>query len=221
MGIQLKSTGDVSSQYVKFLIYGPSGAGKTTLIGTLPKPVVLSAESGLMSLRDKDIPFIEISTIDELKEAFVWCGSDEAKDFDTIAIDSITEIAEVLLSEEKKNNKDPRAAYGALIDEMGTIIRAFRDLPKNVYMSAKVEKVQDDLGKLLYGPSMPGSKLGQQLPYFFDEVYALRVEKGDDGKTMRMLQTDGDGIWSAKSRIGGVDQWEEPDLGEIIKKILA
>ena len=62
------------------------------------------------------------------------------------------------------------------------LIRAFRDLPgRHVYMSAKLEKSQDEMGRVFYAPSMPGNKTGQQLPYFFDEVLALRVEKDADG----------------------------------------
>ena len=39
---------------------------------------------------------------------------------------------------EKKNNKDPRAAYGAMQDKMSEIIRAFRDITnKHVYFTAK------------------------------------------------------------------------------------
>jgi len=38
-----------------------------------------------------------------------------------------------------------------------------------VYMSAKLEKTQDEMGRVLYSPSMPGNKTGQALPYFFDE----------------------------------------------------
>lgn len=220
MGIQLKRTGDKENKYVNFLTYSSAGNGKTTLIKTLPKPVILSAEGGLLSIKDSDIPYIEIANIDDLMAAYEWCKSDEAKEFESIALDSISEIAEVVLAAEKAKASDPRQAYGALIDQMSQIIRAFRDLPKHVYMTAKVEKVQDDTGRLLFGPAMPGAKLGQQLPYFFDEVYALRVEKGEDGKPMRMLQTAPDGIWGAKSR-GGVDDWEEPDLGKIINKILA
>ena len=48
-------------------------------------------------------------------------------------------------------------------------------------MSAKLEKSQDEMGRVFYAPSMPGNKTGQQLPYFFDEVLALRVEKDADG----------------------------------------
>lgn len=66
---------------------------------------------------------------------------------------------------------------------------------------------------------MPGNKTGQQLPYFFDEVLALRVEKDNEGNAQRALMCDSDGIWAAKDRSGKLDIWEEPDLGAIIAKI--
>jgi hypothetical protein len=75
------------------------------------------------------------------------------------------------------------------------------------------------MGRVLYFPSLPGNKTAQKLPYFFDEVLALRVEKDEDGVTQRALLTDGDGLWLAKDRSGKLDQWESCDLGEIISKI--
>lgn len=220
MAIQLKSTRGLSAHGVKLLVYGAAGAGKTSLIKTLPNPLVLSAEGGLLSIADADIPFIEINSMDSLIEALNWCKSDEAKDFESIALDSISEIAEVVLSHEKANAKDPRQAYGAMQDAMGHVIRAFRDLPgKHVYFSAKLEKSQDEMGRMLYSPSMPGNKTGQALPYYFDEVLALRVERDADGQAQRALMCDSDGLWVAKDRSGRLDQWESPDLGAIIEKI--
>jgi AAA domain len=222
MAIKLKMTNDTAKTFVKILVYGQAGAGKTTLISSLPDPVILSAEGGLLSISDYKIPFLEISSMAELKDAYSWlASSDEAKGFQSVAIDSISEIAEVVLSHEKKQAKDPRQAYGALQEQMGDIIRGFRDLPdRHVYMSAKVEKTQDEMGRILYGPSMPGNKLGQMLPYYFDEVLALRVEKDDEGIPQRALMTDADGLWQAKDRSGRLDPWESPDLGVIIHKIL-
>ena len=66
---------------------------------------------------------------------------------------------------------------------------------------------------------MPGNKTGQMLPYFFDEVLALRVEKDADGNPVRVLQCQPDGAWLAKDRSGALDMWEEPHLGALIKKI--
>jgi phage nucleotide-binding protein len=221
MAINVKTTGSLAANGVKVLVYGQAGAGKTSLIKTLPQPIVLSAEGGLLSIQDADLPFIEISDMETLREAYTWLTqSDEAKGFQSVALDSISEIAEVVLNAEKKATKDPRQAYGAMQEQMADIIRAFRDLPgRHVYMSAKLEKTQDEMGRVLYAPSMPGNKTGQALPYFFDEVLALRVEKDSENNTQRALMCDSDGLWLAKDRSGKLDAWEAPDLGAIIAKI--
>ena len=221
MAINVKTTGSLAANGVKVLVYGQAGAGKTTLIKTLPNPIVLSAEGGLLSIQDADLPYIEISDMDTLHEAYKWLAeSDEAKQYQSVALDSISEIAEVVLNAEKKATKDPRQAYGAMQEQMADIIRAFRDLPgRHVYMSAKLEKTQDEMGRVLYAPSMPGNKAGQALPYFFDEVLALRVEKDGEGVTQRALMCDSDGLWLAKDRSGKLEAWEAPDLGGIITKI--
>jgi phage nucleotide-binding protein len=221
MAINLKRTGTLSANGVKLLVYGQAGAGKTSLIRTLPEPIVLSAEGGLLSIQDADLPFIEVTSMDDLREAYEWvAGSDEAKAFASVALDSISEVAEVVLQYELKRNKDGRAAYGELNSTMNELIRAFRDLPgKHVYMSAKLEKSQDEMGRMLYNPGMPGKSLTQGLPYFFDEVLALRVEKDADGNTQRALMCDSDGLWAAKDRSGKLDAWEAPDLGAVIAKI--
>lgn len=221
MAINLKRTGTLSANGVKLLVYGQAGAGKTSLIPTLPSPVVLSAEGGLLSIAGADVPFIEVNSMDALREAYEWLqGSDEAKAFESVALDSISEVAEVVLAHELKRNKDGRAAYGELNSTMQELIRSFRDLPgKHVYMSAKLEKSQDEMGRMLYNPGMPGKSLTQGLPYFFDEVLALRVEKDADGTTQRAIMCDSDGLWAAKDRSGKLDAWEAPDLGAIIRKI--
>lgn len=222
MAVSVKRTRDLSRGGVKLLVYGAAGAGKTSLIKTLPNPIVLSAEGGLLSIQDADLPYIEIATIDDLRQAYSYIVSEEGAAFESVALDSISEIAEVVLNAEKKIAKDPRQAYGAMQEQMGDLIRAFRDLPgKHVYMSAKLEKSQDEMGRMLYAPAMPGNKVGQSLPYFFDEVLALRVEKDAEGNTQRALMCDTDGLWQAKDRSGKLAAWEAPDLGAIIEKINA
>ena len=92
-------------------------------------------------------------------------------------------------------------------------------LPRNVFMTAKAEHIQDESGAMLWTPTMPGKKLGQSLPYFFDEVFAMRV-KEVDGETKRALQTATDGVWTAKDRSGALAQFEEPNLEAIYNKII-
>lgn len=220
MAIQLKRTSELSAHGIKMLVYGQAGAGKTMLIPSLPSPVVLSAESGLLTIKGANVPFIEIKSLADLEEAYQWAlTSDEAKGFESIALDSISEIAEVVLVNAKKGAKDPRQAYGEMADSMADLVRKFRDLPgRNVYFSAKLEKSQDELGRTMYAPMMPGAKTGQALPYFFDLVMPLRVERDENGQVYRVLQTAPDGVWTAKARGFNFDVFEPADLGALIKK---
>ena len=226
MAIQLMSTRDAArSAGVKVMTYGVAGAGKTMLCATTGgSPVVISAEAGLMSLRRYDLPCISVATIADVHEAYTFLlQSQEGKQFNWICLDSISEIAEVVLAAEKKANKDPRAAYGALSDQMMDLLRSFRDMPdRNVYMSAKLERVKDEqTGAVMFGPSMPGQRLAQSIPYLFDEVFVLRAEKDQEGKLQRWLQTQPDFTYTAKDRSGSLDMFELPDLAAIAAKIAA
>ena len=224
MALRFTSTGQVALNGIKVLIYGFAGTGKTSLCATAPAPVIISAESGLLSLRHHDIPVIEISTVEDLTEAYNWAvSSAEAKSFQTICIDSISEIAEVVLANAKKQVKDPRQAYGELIEKTMMTIRAFRDLQgKHVYMAAKMEPFKDEAtGIVRYIASMPGSKLGGQLPYLFDEVFRLGIGKvPQTGQQYRFLQTQPDLQYEAKDRSGALEATEPPDLNFIFNKIL-
>jgi hypothetical protein len=177
----------------------------------------------MLSLRDVDLPVITIKTVDDLSEAYNWaCSSAEAKTFETIYIDSISEIGEVVLANAKAQVKDPRQAYGELIEKMMITLKAFRDLSgKHVVMAAK-QSVQTDsvTGAITYGPSMPGARLGAELPYLFDEVFQIGVGKTPDGVEYRFLRTHPDIQNEAKDRSGVLDAIEPPDLTHIFAKIV-
>lgn len=225
------------SSGVKALVYGGSGTGKTVLMSTAPAPVLISAESGALSLAPRNIerlhgvgtpgitynmPIIKISTIEDLTQAHLWClQSAEARQFQTVGLDSISEVMEVVLNNAKRQVKDPRQAYGELIEKGQSLIRAFRDLPgKHVIISAKMEPSKDELtGVVKYGPSVPGSKLGPSLPYFFDEVFRLGVNKTPQGESYRFIQTQPDLQYEAKDRSGALAAMEPPHLGAIFAKI--
>lgn len=221
MAILIKTTKDISTHGVKMLVYGQAGVGKTMLIKTLPAPIILSAEAGLLSLQNENMPFIQIATLAQLSEAFTWLQqSTEARKYKSVAIDSLSEIAEFVLASEKQNSKDPRKAYGAMQDKMTNIIKGFRDLKDfHVYFTAKVERTQDETGMLLYGPSLPGQKMSQLIPYFFDEVLALRLVTDKENNIQRLLMTTSDGMWTAKDRSGKLSAWEPANLETLIRKI--
>lgn len=208
---------------LKTLIHAPSGSGKTHLAKTTGEPtVVIDAEAGILPLRDapKDLMVYTINSIEDLTEIYQYLKAN--KEFQWIYIDSITEVAEKCLAHELDVNPDNRRAYGELITKMTSIIKAFRDLSGyDVVMTAKQDRVRDEgAGKMLYQPMMPGAKLAQQLPYMFDLVLALRVEKTQEGEITRWLQTNRDDQYEAKDRSGLLDLFEKPDLSALKQKIL-
>lgn len=217
--MQITSTKDAALHGVKCLIYGAAGVGKTTLASTAPRPLILSAEAGLLSLRAYDIPAIQIKSVQDLEAAHAYLLSEQGNSYDTVILDSISEIAEVVLVNAKASAKDPRQAYGELSDRMTMVVRAFRDLPgKNVVMIAKQAQKEVD-GITMFAPSMPGQALTQAIGYFFDEVAAMRIGRSPEGVTYRYLQFQPDFSHSAKDRSGALSAMEEPNLAKVFATI--
>ena len=145
----------------------------------------------MLSLRGQNIDVVEIKNMEDLREAYEYLENDTT--YEWVCLDSISEVAEVVLSTEKGNTKDPRKAYGEMNDVMTKLIRSFRDLPKNVYMSAKQSKIKDEItGGMFFSASAPGQSIATALPYFFDEVFALHSWKDAEGKVQSAMQTQRD-----------------------------
>ena len=225
--MRIRRTNDMESMTVNLGVYGPAGGGKTTLIKTLPcdpgEIVIISCEAGLMPLRDEPITSIECASKSDVHDAYQWlCESDESRGIKWVAFDSMSEIAEVVLAEEKAKTKDGRKAYGETNEIMTKLIRTFRDLPgRNCYYTFKAETSNDD-STLIRGPSMPGNKLGQAVPYFFDFLLAMRSHRDLEGETptvKRWIQCQPDGVWDAKDRSGCLGLYEPPSLSIILETI--
>ena len=212
---------------LKMAIYGRSGVGKTTLASTtgdLGKTLVLSAESGLLPLRKFSIPYKAIESLEDLFEVgkFLKTGK---HDFEWVILDSISEIAEVCLAlkkdtvKSKSGKPDTLRAYGETSELMTRLMKSFRDLPMNVVFIAQQDRNTDEEGRMYFGPSMPGKKLSQAIPYLMDEVFAMKVSKDEQGNVTRFLQTSPDGSYDAKDRSGSLDMYEPANLLAIKQKI--
>ena len=220
MTIAITNTSTIAAKHIKVLVHGASGSGKTRLCATTGgKPLIISAEAGLLSLHGTNIDVFEIKNVDDLRTIYAHLLTD--KIYDWICLDSISEVAETVLAAEMKLTKDPRKAYGELATTVSELIRCFRDLPKNVYMSAKQDRVKDDVtGQVFFGPSAPGQKLGASLPYFFDIVLALHNWKDETGAIQSAFQTQRDDRYEAKDRSGALALAEPADLSKIYAKIM-
>ena len=209
---------------IKCLVYGKAGTGKTTLCGTAPSPLIISAEAGLLSLRKKDIPVLRITQTQDVWDALSWCQQNAIKNgIKTICLDSISEIVEKILATEKKKTKDPRQAYGEMATVATDIVKAFRDLPGlHVLITAKEVTGTDPIsGVAKAQPTAPGQQVGPALPYLFDLVLHAATDKDAQGNTFHYLRTKSAFNADAKDRSGTLDEIEYPDLNAIFSKILA
>jgi len=220
MAIKIKSTKDFKSNGVKVLVYGASGVGKTRLCATAPRPIILSAEEGLLSLAEEDVDYIKIKNVKDLDEAYNFVKKSE--EYDTICLDSVSEIAELLLEELKPDFNDKRQAYGKMADAIQPMIRRFRDIQgKNVVFISKMDvKVDEESGSTSYEPLLPGRVIPLHLPYMFDEVFCMRMTPYKKGKeSVSYLQTARDRQYTAKDRSGKLDMNEKCNLTDLFNKI--
>lgn len=207
--MKIKSLATVlETSHPKILIYGDAGSGKTTMAGTLPgRILVASAEDGLRSLSlfpEEDrarIDVVSVATTDDLREVYAALKKGEVS-YDWLVVDSVSEIAEMMLREAKSKTKDPRQAYTGVEDDVTAVFRSFRDLPLGVLFLAKehVTKLQisEEVEVDRFGLLMPGQRLTTNVPHLVDEVWRLTVK----GKGARVIITDNDGRSRAKSRHG-------------------
>jgi hypothetical protein len=224
MAINIKSTKDVHVNGIKLVLYGASGAGKTIMASTAPNPFYISAEKGMLSLADKDIPYVEVKTLKSMDEAYQYCLK---SDYETIVIDSLSEVTQAcldqftkeMISQSQSGKIDKRQAYGKMAERIGNLIRNFRDMDgKNVIFIAKERKIEDEDAKTItYEAYLPGRVLPFDLPYLTDEVLCLQISR----KGERFVQTSGDFKRICKDRSGTLSNPEKPDFQIIFDKIKA
>ncbi len=228
MAIKIQTVDEsIEHNGMKCLVHGPSGSGKTVLCATaIAKTLMLSAEAGLRSWQDIPaeikafIDVVVINDITDLQEAYTYAEKNEPG-YVWVCLDSITEIAEQVLSAERRLVKDPRQAYGSMADNMVALLKGYRDLPYiNVLMTCKQEYTKDGTGLMSYRPMFPGRVLPQGVSYLFDEVFAIRVMDDDDGEPFHVLQCQRDIQYDAKDRSGRLDRFERPHLGALLEKMI-
>lgn len=221
--MELKSTKGLHSSKVKALVYAESGVGKTSLLGTLPEAetLIVSAESGLLCLDDKNIAVVEINKWGDLQEVYKnLTKNPEWAHFKYVGIDSLTELADMLISTlenspEFKPSNMALKMWGEYSKRMTSTIKAFRDLDKSVVFTALPEDTIDN-GAVIKKPFIKGKAVQRMLASYFDEVFYLSI---DPATEERQVQTQPSEAIQAKDRSGKLTAFEEANLTTIINKI--
>jgi hypothetical protein len=221
------------TQGVKALVYGKADSGKTTAIETFRKPIIVSAESGLLPLAHKDFPYFTVNTIEGITSLSQWLRTpaNYLGIFEVMCIDSLTEIAEVVLADELAKHKDGRKAYGAMQDAVMELIRTIRDCYGiHVYATAwQADTLDAVTGLHKSTPYFPSTKLPTVLPHFFDEILHLSrwlIDVVDDnGNTVKrpqfFVQTESDTNILARDRSRCLGMYEPANMQAIFDKIVA
>lgn len=225
------STFGAGTRSLSILVHGPTKVGKTRLAATCgddSKVIILAAEHGLLSLRDRRIRQYEMDSAETLLGAIDWLESvGRAGKLDgwTVFLDSASDIAERILHTAKTTPvkgklPDPRQAYGEVMDVMMDVMRRFRALPCTTVMIAQQDKIEQPDGSIVFGASLPGAKLANKAGYQFELVLAMHAKKIGES-VERWVQTNADGRYEAGDRSGVLDEREPADLGHIVAKIRA
>lgn len=208
---------------VKSIIYGGPGSGKTPLSNTLPNPVLMVVEPGMMSMRNSNVPSALCDTPAKIDDFMKWAKeSSEAKKFDTIAIDSISQMAELFLERSIVTNKHGMAAYGEMATDTYEHLRNLFYMPqKHVYLIAKEGTVEIG-GIKKKRPYFPGQELNVKVPHLFDEIWHIGLETvpGQLGQVSAIRSRENfDCV--ARDRSGMLNELEPPHIGNLISKIMS
>lgn len=206
------------------MIYGYQGTGKTVLsaqaqdVPALRDVLFLNTEKGLMSIADRsDIAAVDIADASQVEEVFWWFahGADQVKGFNTVVIDSITELQELDLEKraKSKNGKRTLDMYGDSTSYIKRLVRQFRDLKGlNVILLALPTELSDEDGAVVgLGPMLTG-KLAASVMGYMDAVWYLYVRKD---KSRVLLTQPTKGIRAKTRSLALPAEIVEPQLGSI------
>lgn len=131
---------DESHNFLKILLYGRNGTGKTSFIGTAPKPLLVLdvKENGTNSIRKSKESFIvNIETWPDIEEAY-WYLKDNPGKYKTVAIDCLTPLQDLAVAQVTggKNTTMTQRGWGEASSLLKVWLVLFRDLPMNVIFTA-------------------------------------------------------------------------------------
>lgn len=233
----------VTTQKMKLLVYGQSGAGKTVFASGAPKPLVLdfdgkvSSAASYYSVNDpaklKEISYEDMTDVPgqprpfrRFKAVLAQLQKDAAEGklkHETIIVDSLTLFIDSLMTDIMAENPGVKRVNGvpALQDfqimniQFKDIMSQLLGLPCHVIVIGHItSETNQETGKIFWKPLVPG-KLADRLPQVFTEVYRAYVVR-QNGQTEHLCQTSSDGDYVCRTQIPGLPQHVPSDFKRIV-----
>lgn len=224
-----KPKDQVKINRLAMIIAGESGTGKTSQCMTLDsdKVALITMEEGLLCFKKHGyMPRIvaSVKSSNDLATAYVELikGIDGVE---YVFIDSLTEMADMVLSELKDDPKyaDPKMTlkmYMTYGEKMTKLIKAFRDMSNYTVIFTCLTEIEKDGLDTFDAFNIPGASVKNMLKSYFDVVLHLKAYKGDDDSEKRVMLTSASYSRISKDRSGTLLPSEEANLGAIMRKIL-
>jgi len=196
------------NDYVRLLVYGSPGVGKTTFAAGAPNPVFLDFENSTTTLRKThpDIAVIsdrkELANVGNILEYVL-----KPTGYDTIVIDSISSMYETILMEHMKGqkNRDSDLAlfqdFRKITNVMKRVFYTLIDVKAHVVLIAHERELRDsETNKLLQvRPHLP-PEVRASIERLINEVFYIEADKDLSGKVKRTVTVTSQGKILAKNR---------------------
>lgn len=231
--MKIVSTAD-EKPFVKMLVFGQAGVGKTVFASTAPKPLFVVCDTGTMSIRDKKIDKINVETFDDVLEVYTALKSGELK-YETVVLDTLGNIQKKSMDKIIGTKTQATIADWQLnIEQIRKLVRLFRDLPMNVIIICHETFVTDDsTGEVMRVlPMLQGKSLPNEVCAYMDVVgYMVAREKGgtdqkkgvekdaNDVEISRMIRVQPSERLPVKDHSGKLGVWILPDFPAMHAKI--
>jgi hypothetical protein len=153
--------------------------------------------------------------------------------YQTIFVDSLSELSRISYrhaeqqpeaTSARTGAKDTRSAYGLHGRQMVHWLQQLQHARgKNVVFVAVLERIVDEFNRFIeWRAQLEGGKTGRELPAIVDQVVTMQFVDFGDGKPIRSFICTAPNVWGypAKDRSGRLEQFEEPNLGKLIAKLI-